>query len=81
MSVPLASFWNKTKLSGVDISEGKDTIQRDVDRLEEWSHVNLMMFTKSKCKVHHLGWGNPQQQYKLGDKWIESKEGLGDVGR
>lgn len=52
-----------------------------MDRLEEWSHVHLMKFNKSMCKVHHLGWGNLQQQYKLGNEKIESKEGLGDIGR
>lgn len=82
LSVPLASLWNETKLSGaVDMTEGKDTIERDVDRLEEWSHVNLMKFNKSKCKVHQLGWGNPQKQYKLDNERIESKEGLRDIGR
>lgn len=61
LSVPLASLCKETKLSGaVDMTEGKDTIQRDVDRLEEWSHVNLVKFHKSKLKVPYLGWGNPQ---------------------
>lgn len=82
LRVPLAKLCNETKLSGaVDMTEGKNTIQKDVDRLEEWSHVNLMKFNESKCKVHHLGWGNPQEQYKLGYEWIESEEGLGDIGR
>lgn len=34
LSVLLPSLWNETKLSGaVEMTEGKDTIQRDVDKL------------------------------------------------
>jgi len=51
----------------VDTPEGWDAIQGDVDRLEQWAQENLMRFNKSKCKVLHLGCGNPCCHYQLRD--------------
>ncbi|RMC13843.1 hypothetical protein DUI87_08926 [Hirundo rustica rustica] len=51
----ISKFANDSKLCGlVNTLEGKDAIQRDLDRLARWECEKLFKFKKAKCKVLHV---------------------------
>ncbi|PKU45715.1 hypothetical protein llap_3979 [Limosa lapponica baueri] len=77
----LSKFAGDTKLCGaVNTLEGRNAIQMDLDRLERWICENLMKFNKTKCKVLHMGHGNPGHKYRSGRDWIESSPEEKDLG-
>ncbi|GAB0181910.1 mitochondrial enolase superfamily member 1 [Grus japonensis] len=61
-----SKFAYDTKLCGVvDTLEGRNAIQRDLDRLERWARANRLKLNKAKCKVLHMGRRNPKHNYKM----------------
>jgi len=69
----LSNFADNSKMHGaVDTLDGRDAIQRDLDRLERCACANLVKSNEAKCKVLHTGRGNKKLKYRLGGEWIES---------
>lgn len=77
----LSTCADDSKLSGtVDTTEGRDAIQKDLNKLENGAHVNLVRFNKVKCKMLHNDRGNPKDTYRQGEELLETSPVEKDLG-
>jgi hypothetical protein len=59
-------FADDTKIfRRVDSERDREVLQKDLDRLVQWSEVWQMRFNVDKCKVMHLGRGNLRGDYVM----------------
>ena len=59
---------------------GKIKLSIDVEFTHYSARANLMKFNETKCKVLHMGRGNPKHKYRLGDEGTESSPAEKDLG-
>jgi len=77
----LSKFADDTRLGRVaGIAEGRAAVQRDLIRLEKWTHRNLMHFDNGKAKALPLEQNNPRHQHMLGATQLESSSADKDLG-
>ena len=55
-------------------------LQKDLDKLHEWSNRWLLHFNKKKCKVMHIGRSNTGHQYHLGSTNLTESNKEKDLG-
>ena len=66
LSSDVLKFADDTKIfRRVDSEEDRGALQRDLDRLVNWSEVWQMRFNVDKCKVMHFGRGSPGGSYVM----------------
>ncbi|RMC12632.1 hypothetical protein DUI87_10156 [Hirundo rustica rustica] len=71
-----ASSQVHTKLGrAVESLEGKEALQRDVDKSGSWAITNRMKFNKGKCQTLYLGF-----MHRLGNEMLESSATESDLG-
>ena len=74
-------FADDTKIfETVNDWEDRKRLQRDLDRLVEWSERWQMKFNVSKCKVMHLGRGNERWNYVMNGQRLKVVRKEKDLG-
>jgi ribonuclease P/MRP protein subunit RPP40 len=77
----LRKFADDTKLGQtVATSEDREQLQIALDDLCEWARTWGMAFNIKKCKIMHLGFNNPGQEYTMDGQVLEETCEERDIG-
>lgn len=78
---PLSKTGNDIRVSSVvDCLEGRNGIQRFLDKLGIWGGMVVMKVNRTKCKILNLKWSNLSNGYWMGNESIKSIPKEKDVG-
>ena len=58
----------------------KQSLQDDLDKLVKWSEKWQMLLNFGKCKCIHIGHGNMDEEYKMGDAVLGRTAQENDLG-
>ena len=58
----------------------KQSLQDDLDKLVKWSEKWQMLFNFGKCKCIHIGHGNMDEEYKMGNAVLGRTTQENDLG-
>ena len=71
----LSKFADDTKWAMVvETEEDRGVFQQGLNALVEGSEEWQLLFNVSKCKIMHVGAGNPKYTYEMGEKELEEVE-------
>ena len=77
----LMKFADDTKgMKEIRGPEDRDALQATLDKLWEWAERWGMSFNLDKCKIMHVGHGNPNYEYTMGGQKLKIVEEEKDVG-
>lgn len=73
-------FADDCKLYGVVDKCEANTMQYDLDGLQEWSNRWQLPFNATKCKAMHFGANNPRRHYQMNNHVLETTDQEKDLG-
>ena len=77
----MLKFADDTKVfRNIKSDTDRQQLQDDLNKLTEWSENWQMLFNYGKCKCLHLGHGNEDAQYKMGDTVLNATVKEKDLG-
>ena len=81
MSSKVLKFADNTKVfRKVTNDTDKQSLQDDLDKLAKWSVKWQMLLHFVKCKCIHIGHGNMDKEYKMGDTVLSRTTQEKDLG-
>ena len=63
-----------------ELEGSHELLQNDLNELHKWATKWKMSFNVNKCKVMHLGYGNPRQEYELDGTVLSETSEERDLG-
>ena len=77
----LAKFADDTKgYQEISCAADQQALQKALDRLVDWAGKWCMSFNLDKCKIMHVGHGNPQHKYFMEGVELKTVEEEKDIG-